>query len=166
MTRWWLTSVRGHSMAPALRDGQLALTGSVGPGSRVRRGDVVVAEVPDAGGRVVKRVVGLPGERVSLRGAAVLVDGIAIDEPYASASFFRGDFEVPPGHYLLLGDRRDASDDARSWPQPYVARRQLVGRLVRPRPGTLPAGSAEGPLRVVREHVASMAAPGVDAIDE
>ncbi|OJV80209.1 MAG: signal peptidase I [Cellulomonas sp. 73-92] len=128
MPRWWLTRVRGGSMAPALRDGQLALTRSLRPGSVVRRGDLVVAE---AGRRVVKRVVGLPGERVTFRGGGVLIDGIGLAEPYATASFFRGELAVPPGHYLLLGDQRDASDDARTWPRPYVARQQLVGRLVR-----------------------------------
>ena len=131
MPRWWLTRVRGRSMTPALRDGQLALTRSLRPGSVVRRGDLVVAEI---GRRVVKRVVGLPGERVTFRGGVVLVDGVGLIEPYATQSYFRGDFAVPPGHYLLLGDRRDASDDARSWPRPYVARDQLVGRLVRPSP--------------------------------
>ena len=127
MPRWWLTRVRGRSMTPALRDGQLALTRSLRPGSVVRRGDLVVAEI---GRRVVKRVVGLPGERVTFRGGVVLVDGVGLIEPYATQSYFRGDFAVPPGHYLLLGDRRDASDDARSWPRPYIARDQLVGRLV------------------------------------
>jgi signal peptidase I len=114
-------------MAPALRDGQLALTRSLRPGSVVRRGDLVVADV---GRRVVKRVVGLPGERVTFHAGAVRIDGVDLVEPYATPSFFCGGFEVPPGHYLLLGDHRDASDDARSWPRPYVARQQLVGRLV------------------------------------
>jgi signal peptidase I len=120
-------------MAPTLRDGRLALTGALPPAYPLRRGDLVVAEVPGLARRVVKRVVGLPGERVTIRGGAVVVDGVAIDEPYASSSVFRGDFEVPQGHYLLLGDNRDASDDARSWSQPYVAQSALVGRLVRPR---------------------------------
>jgi signal peptidase I len=129
-------------MAPTLRDGQLALTRSWLPAHPLRRGDLVVAEVTDPArrvvprvvkrvlNRVVKRVVGLPGERVSIRGGAVAADGVALDEPYASPSVFRGDFEVPPGHYLLLGDNRDASEDARSWSRPYVAEREIVGRLV------------------------------------
>lgn len=117
-------------MAPTLRDGQLALTRSLRPGAVVGRGDLVVADV---GRRVVKRVVGLPGERVTFRDGRVLIDGLGLVEPYASSSVFRGDFVVPPDHYLLLGDHRDASDDARSWPRPYVARRQIVGRLVRAR---------------------------------
>jgi signal peptidase I len=126
----WLTRVLGGSMMPALRPGQLALTRALPRGASVRRGDVVVAEPRGLGRRVVKRVVGLPGERVTVRGGAVTVDGVLLDEPYASPSYFRGRFDVPAGHYLLLGDRRDASDDARTWEQPYVPREALVGRLV------------------------------------
>lgn len=90
------------------------------------------------GRRIVKRVVGLPGERLVLTDGRITVDGRPLDEPYAGRSVFRGTFTVPRGHYLLLGDNRDASDDARSWQQPYLPREALVGRLVGRR---LPAGT-------------------------
>lgn len=130
MFPWWLTRVQGRSMEPALRPGQLVPTRSLRAAGRVRRGDLVVAEPAGLPGRVVKRVVGLPGERIALRDGLVSVDGRALDEPYASASVYRGTFDVPAGHYLLLGDHRDASDDARSWPEPFVARDRIVGRLL------------------------------------
>ncbi|WP_370650889.1 S26 family signal peptidase, partial [Dietzia sp.] len=40
-----------------------------------------------------------------------------------------GDFHVPAGHYLLLGDNRDSSSDGRTWRQPYVERSAITGRL-------------------------------------
>lgn len=126
----WLTRIRSRSMEPTLHDGELVLTRSLRGG--VRRGDVVVADSRHLRRRIVKRVVGLPGERVVMADGAVLVDGLPLVEPYASASVYRGVFDVPDGHYLLLGDNRDVSDDARSWPVPYTGRAELVGRLVGP----------------------------------
>lgn len=134
----WLTRVESRSMEPTLRDGQLVLTRSLRRTTPIRRGDLVVADSPELGRRVVKRVIGLPGERVVASGAAVTVDGAVLDEPYASRSVFRGRFAVPDEHYLLLGDNRDASNDARSWRDPYLARERIVGRLTLRRPAGRP----------------------------
>jgi signal peptidase I len=130
MFPWWLTRVQGRSMEPALHHGQLVPTRSLRGAARIRRGDLVVAEPARVPQRVVKRVVGLPGEHVAFRDGVVSVDGRPLDEPYATPSVYRGSFDVPPGHYLLLGDHRDASDDGRSWAQPFVARDRIVGRLL------------------------------------
>lgn len=128
---WWLTRVRSRSMEPTLRDGRFALTRSLRGSTRIRRGDLVVVDHAETGGRIVKRVIGLPGEHVVIEGGAVSVDGAPLEEPYASPSYYRGAFRVPAGHYLLLGDNRDASSDSRTWERPYVAREAIVGRLVR-----------------------------------
>ncbi|MFN3340285.1 MAG: signal peptidase I [Dietzia sp.] len=127
---WWLTRVRSGSMEPTLRDGRLVLTRSLRRSTPIRRGDLVVVDHAEVVGRVLKRVVGLPGEHIGIDGGAVGVDGVPLEEPYASSSYYRGDFHVPAGHYLLLGDNRDASSDGRTWRQPYVERSAITGRLV------------------------------------
>lgn len=130
----WFTRVRSRSMEPTLHDGRLALTRSLRRTSPVRRGDLVVADSAELRRHVVKRVVGLPGERVVFRDGVVDVDGVRLVEPYATRSVYSGTFAVPAEHYLLLGDNRDGSDDARSWREPYLHRDALVGRLTaRPR---------------------------------
>ena len=140
----WLTRVESQSMEPTLHDGQLAWTRALRSTDRLQRGDLVVVDSTELGRRIVKRVIGLPAERVVIRGGRVSVDGVALDEPYASASYFDGAFTVPDGSYLLLGDNRDASHDSRSWDNPYVSRRQLRGRI-RLRPGRAgPAPDAPG----------------------
>jgi signal peptidase I len=119
-------------MAPALTDGQLVLTRSLRPAPAVGRGDVVVLDSPVEPDRsVVKRVVGLPGEHVTFDAGRVSIDGRALSEPYASPSVFHGEYDVPPGHFLVLGDNRDASSDSRSWSRPYTPRAAIRGRLVR-----------------------------------
>lgn len=117
-------------MAPVLRHGQLVWTRALRGADRIERGDRVVVDSLELGRRIVKRVIGLPAEHLELRAGTVFVDGVRLDEPYASRSVYFGAFDVPAGHYLLLGDNRDASDDARSWSQPYVGRDQLVGKLI------------------------------------
>lgn len=128
----WLTRVLSNSMAPGLRDGQLVLT--LRPRRRhcFRRGAVVVVDSREVGRRIVKRIIGLPGERVRMEGGRVWLDGQRLAEPYASASAsaYQGTFDVPEGHYLLLGDNRDASSDSRTWRNPYVGRGEIVGVLL------------------------------------
>jgi signal peptidase I len=78
----------------------------------------------------VKRVVGLPGERVWLRSGQLEVDGRAVPEPYlATPSIGAGelDLELGPAQYLVLGDHRAASTDGRDFGP--VGADALVGRV-------------------------------------
>jgi signal peptidase I len=125
----WLTRVQGRSMEPTLRDGQLVPTRRLRRTDQIRRGDVVLAQSADSGGRVVKRVIGLPSEHITIVDGHLSVDGRPLHEPYARRSVFNGQFSPPEGTYLLLGDNRDMSTDSRVWGTPYVPRHQLTARL-------------------------------------
>ncbi|MEA2368899.1 MAG: signal peptidase [Thermoleophilaceae bacterium] len=82
----------------------------------------------------VKRVVGLPGDRLKVVHNRVVVDGRALAEPYIRTSpctrlcNLPKEIVVPPGHYFMVGDNRGESDDSRDWGP--VPKDSLVGRAV------------------------------------
>ena len=132
--RWLLfvTKVDSVSMAPALRPGRHVLTRPLRHPGRIRRGDVLVVTSPELGRAVVKRVVGLPGERVVIETTGRLcVDGIPVPEPYVVHPGGRGgSFQVPHGHLLLLGDNRVCSNDSRHWHSPYLPLTAVRGTVL------------------------------------
>ncbi|HEX2030449.1 MAG TPA: signal peptidase I [Actinomycetota bacterium] len=132
--------VRGASMRPTLEPGDWLLAIRSG---RPRRGDIVVVRHPGGGPEVVKRVVGLPGERVSTDGRTVWVDGRPATEPYARGAGPPGEWRLGPAEVVVLGDARGLSTDSRSFgPVPLSA---VEGRAVLrywPRPGLLWGGAA------------------------
>jgi len=100
-----------------------------------RRGEIVVFRAPPrtesvcgAAGVFVKRLVGLPGVRVSLRRGHVVADGRPLHEPFVARQnqdAATGSWDVPDGHYFFLGDNRSHSCDSRAWGA--VARGDLIG---------------------------------------
>lgn len=109
------------------------------------RGDIIVFEVPEGeptisveGQQVndlIKRVIGLPGETVTLRDGKVFIDGEELDEPYLPdgvrtdpADPSRDTFVVPDDCVFVMGDNRTASRDARYWQTPCVPEDDIVGK--------------------------------------
>lgn len=83
---------------------------------------------PDANIDLIKRIVGLPGETVRLKGGVLFVNGRPLPEPYAVADTRDyGPVTVPDGQYLMLGDNRPNSDDSR-FSLGTVPRDHLVGK--------------------------------------
>jgi len=114
-----LSVVRGSSMSPTIHDGDRIL---VQPWSyvlgEIRRGDVVVLRYPlDPRVDYIKRVIGLPGDRVTLADGRVWVNGSLLDEPYVS-NVDRGAYVttiVDEGKCFVLGDNRPRSSDSREF---------------------------------------------------
>jgi signal peptidase I len=126
--------VQGTSMEPLLVDGERIVVNKFVYRFRpIERGDVVVFWYPrDPSVSFVKRVVGLPGDRVELRAGSLFVNGRAVSEAYLPSSFKDDDshapVEVRKGYYYVLGDHRRSSNDSRSWGE--VPEKYIYGRAV------------------------------------
>lgn len=128
--------VEGTSMMPSLTDQERIFINKfvyrLGLGE-VERGDTVVFWFPgDPSKSYIKRVVGLPGDRVEIRAGAVYVNGRALQEPYVPEEFRDlGTYPlvvVPEERYYVLGDHRSSSNDSRIWgPVPKEA---IYGKAV------------------------------------
>jgi signal peptidase I len=87
----------------------------------IKRGDIVIFKYPgDHSQSFVKRVVGLPGERLAIREGRLFIGGQPLEESYLHgrvSSIARSfpESEIPPASYYVLGDNRDASNDSRMW---------------------------------------------------
>ena len=112
-------------MYPSLHDGDLLIASRIDYRLHpIERGDIVVLEDPlDPSRDFIKRVVGLPGDRIRIHYHRVLVNGALLKEPYLQTPWVEtGDWPgpgpndgstVPRGSYFVLGDNRDHSSDSR-----------------------------------------------------
>jgi signal peptidase I len=139
--------------------GESGLGDHLMPYQKIARGDIVVFHYPvDPKQHFVKRVIGLPGDRLRLINKKVWINGKALGEPYLRFleppnNMFRDNFPrmdipplniegkwwlqmrklvedgqliVPEGHYFVMGDNRDDSQDSRYWG--FVPRENIIGR--------------------------------------
>jgi signal peptidase I len=124
--------ISGFSMEPRIDTDDYVLINALsywfGP---PRRGDIVAFRHERSAPSVyVKRVIGLPGDRIAIRLGVVSVNGATLDEPYVRFGDRRSIAEVvvPPNAYYVLGDNRANSDDSRVWG--FVPASDLIGRAI------------------------------------
>jgi signal peptidase I len=119
--------VHGQSMEPTFREGQVKFVNRVAYLRRApKRGDIVAIKAPELNAVIVKRVIGLPGETVSIhRGGDVYIDGKRLEEPYAKGrTSFQGQQQLEPNQYFLIGDNRDVSEKY------FIYDYKIVGKVI------------------------------------
>ena len=113
--------VEGTSMLPVLEDqDRLFINKMAFRVGEVQRGDVVVFEYPrDHTKSYIKRVIGLPGDRVKIDHGRVIVNGRALSEPYVPARFTddrsQPEMVIPQDEFFVMGDHRSISSDSREF---------------------------------------------------
>ena len=126
--------VEGTSMMPRLENHErIFINKFVYRFEPIERGDIVVFWYPlDPSKSYIKRVVGLPGDGVSIRNGRVYVNGRRLEEPYLPPEYVDHQSYptavVEPDHYYVLGDHRESSNDSRVWGT--VDRRYIYGKAV------------------------------------
>ncbi len=98
-----------------------------------QRYDIVIFRYPDDESKLfIKRIIGLPGETVTIVNGKVYIDDSTepLDDSFCPEKMIGsfGPFVVPEGHYFMLGDNRNNSHDSRFWDEPYVARKKILGK--------------------------------------
>jgi signal peptidase I len=134
-------AVVGQSMEPALKDGDHLLVSRLAYRlARPRRGEIVFLRPPAGGAdspECIKRLVGLPNERVRIESGVVAIDDHPLSEPYRQTRPAPAEMPAPstnPGHewtlgpdeYVVLGDNRALSTDSRAFGP--VRRGEVAGR--------------------------------------
>ena len=113
---------------------------------RPKRAEIIVFPSPvDEGKDLIKRVIGIPGDRIRIKDKIVLINGRELKEPYARHT--RGDeilmgdnipeIKIPEDSYFVMGDNRDESGDSATWKKPgtdeplyFIHEGRIKGRLM------------------------------------
>jgi len=128
--------VEGTSMMPSLTNQERIFinkfTYKLGSG-QIDRGDTVVFLFPeDKSKSYIKRVIGVPGDRIRIDEGQVFVNGKPLDEPYVPEDYrdrmSKEERVVPLDNYFVLGDHRNSSNDSRAWG--YVPKNLIYGKAV------------------------------------
>ena len=124
--------IDGTSMEPNVHNGEYVIVNKTAYwfGHNPQRGDVIIFNAPDQPQNDrVKRVIGLPGDVVEVRGdGTVYVNGQQLEEPYLPPhhSGTSGTWTVPEDQYFVMGDNRSASLDSRA--KGPVPRNKIIGK--------------------------------------
>ena len=129
--------IKGASMEPNFINGEYLLTDKLSYRFNApKRGDVIVFQAPSQNGdEFIKRIIALPGEKISIQKENIYLDGELLEENYLPndvktkpGSFLKDGSEliVPPDNYIVLGDNREFSSDSRAWG--FITKNKITGR--------------------------------------
>lgn len=123
--------VDGFSMRPTLQDGEYILINKLAYKlGEPMRGDIVVFVFPvNPEEDLIKRIIGLPGDTITVLDGVLSINGVVMNEPYISAPpAYDGTWQVSEGELFVLGDNRNDSRDSHQWG--LLPIENVIGRAV------------------------------------
>lgn len=118
------------SMLPTIQLKDQLIVTKVYNFNNIKRKDILVFNSKELDEKLIKRVIGLPGDKVEVKeDGSVYVNNELLDEPYVETKGGpSGTFEVPSDRYFFLGDNRPISIDSRCWAEPYISKKDILGK--------------------------------------
>lgn len=118
-----------ESMVPTINKNDRFFVSRIYNTENLKRGEIVVFYSNEKQETLIKRLVGLPGDKIEIVNGEVAVNGANINEEYVkNKDNYYGSFEVPEGKYFFLGDNRPVSDDSRKWVNHYIDGKDIMGK--------------------------------------
>lgn len=121
--------VPSASMYPTVKISDRIITTRIHDTSSIERGDILVFYSDELHETMVKRVIGLPNDKVEINSdGKVFVNNQKLNETYINyPDNISGSFNVPEGEYFFLGDFRAHSFDSRKWENPFIPEDKILG---------------------------------------
>lgn len=128
----FIAYVPTESMEPTVMPGERLLITRIYKPEKLKRGDIVVFNFEETDTVLIKRLIGLPGDRVKIIEGVLYINGDEVPEPYVENEDIQTHFDgeeivVPDNAYFFLGDNRTASMDGRYWFYPFVQEKDIIG---------------------------------------
>jgi len=134
-----LYEVIGDSMYPNFYDNEQLIAEKLSARfENLERGDVIIFKRPGNENKLlIKRLIGIPGEKILLRDGYVYINGEYLHEPYVSEDILTEgmrilesgfEYTVPSDSYMVMGDNREKSTDSREWG--FVKNENIIGRAI------------------------------------
>lgn len=123
--------IPSESMQPTLNKGDTLIVNRVYYKTKLDRGDVIVVYSEELDELLIKRLIGLPGDKINIKEGTVEVNDEVLKEEYVENNDkFSGEYIVPDQKYFFLGDNRVISKDSRRLINPFIDSEYIEGKAI------------------------------------